>query len=98
MKHYCGVGIGWSGCRKNEEVKGGRRAGRLCKFCSKGNRKLIRILLRKYCSLTYVLKRLQILLRKEKITVVFTQRVNFSRKEDKFQSDRESNTVFQAKD
>lgn len=77
MKHYCEVGVGWSGCRKNEEVKVDRRANRLCKFCSKGNGKLIRILLREYCNLTYVLKRLQILLRKEKIIVVFTQRINF---------------------
>ena len=77
MKHYCEVGVGWSGCRKNEEVKVDRRAKRLCKFCSKGNGKLIRILLREYCNLTYVLKRLQILLRKEKIIVVFTQRINF---------------------
>lgn len=58
-------------------MKVGRRASRLCKFCSKSNGKLIRILLREYCDLTYVLKRLRILLRKEKIIVVFTQRINF---------------------
>jgi len=89
MKHYCGVGVGWSGCRKNEEVKVDRRANRLCKFCSKGNGKLIRILLREYCDLTYVLKRLQILLRKEKIIVVFTQRINFRGTENLIQYSRQ---------
>lgn len=52
--------------------------------------KLIRILLREYCDLTYVLKKNTCALRKEDYCSVYT--------EDKFRGTEKSNRVFQAKD